>query len=183
MRSIVGVSTVVALCAAGLSSAPATPQLTYSSWNKVCGKGADTKNKQVCVTTKDGRLENGMPAAIVQLFEPEGESKIMRVTLPLGMQLRHGTRVVIDQGQPVQAPYKICFPVGCMSDYPITDDLLAKMKDGQTITLQAINMQGKPISVPLPLTDFAKAYEASPTQSKLEKSQVSEACQLYPNLC
>lgn len=124
-----------------------------------------------------------MPAAIVQLFEPEGQSKVMRITVPLGMQLQHGTRVIIDQGQPVQEPYKICFPVGCMSDYPVTDDMISKMKNGQTIVVQAINMKGTPISVPLPLDDFAKAYEGSVTRGKLEQSQSSMACQMYPNLC
>ena len=53
------------------------PQLMYSPWMKVCGKGPDTNNKQVCVVTKDGRLENGMPVAIVQLFEPEGGQKVL----------------------------------------------------------------------------------------------------------
>jgi invasion protein IalB len=147
------------------------PQLMYSPWLKVCGKGPETNNKQVCVLTKDGRLENGMPVAIVQLFEPEGEAKVLRVTVPLGMQLQHGTRMIIDQDQPAQQPYKICFPVGCMSDYPVTDDMIAKMKKGQTITLQAINMQGTPISLPLPLNDFAKAYDGPPTDPKVVEEQ------------
>jgi invasion protein IalB len=152
-------------------AAAAPPQLMYSPWLKVCGKGPETNNKQVCVLTKDGRLENGMPVAIVQLFEPEGEAKVLRVTVPLGMQLQHGTRMIIDQGQPAQEPYKICFPVGCMSDYPVTDDMIAKMKKGQTITLQAINMQGTPISLPLPLNDFAKAYDGPPTDPKVVEEQ------------
>ena len=143
----------------------------YSPWLKVCGKGPETNNKQVCVLTKDGRLENGMPVAIVQLFEPEGEAKVLRVTVPLGMQLQHGTRMMIDQDQPVQEPYKICFPVGCMADYPVTGDMIAKMKKGQTITLQAINMQGTPISLPLPLADFAKAYDGPPTDPKVVEEQ------------
>ena len=149
----------------------AAPQLMYSPWIKVCGKGPETNNKQVCVLTKDGRLENGMPVAVVQLFEPEGEAKVLRITVPLGMQLQHGTRMIIDQEQPAQEPYKICFPVGCMSDYPITDDMIAKMKKGQTITLQAINMQGTPISLPLPLADFAKAYDGPPTDPKVVEEQ------------
>ena len=185
MRCIVTVSTAMAILCAGLgvsNSAPAAPQLTYSPWKKVCGN-EPTNNKQVCVLTKDGRLENGMPVAVVQLFEPEGEPKVMRITVPLGMQLQHGTRMIIDQEQPAQQPYKICFPVGCMSDYPVTDDLISKMRNGQTITLQAINMKGTPISIPLPLNDFAKANEGPPTQSKLEKSLAPIACQMYPNLC
>jgi len=152
-------------------AAAAPPQLMYSPWIKVCGKGPETNNKQVCVLTKDGRLENGMPVAVVQLFEPEGEPKVMRITVPLGMQLQHGTRMIIDQEQPAQQPYKICFPVGCMSDYPVTDDMIAKMKKGQQIVLQAINMQGTPISLPLPLNDFAKAYDGPPTDPKVVEEQ------------
>ena len=147
------------------------PQLMYSPWLKMCGKGPETNNKQVCVLTKDGRLENGMPVAVVQLFEPEGEPKVLRITVPLGMQIQHGTRMFIDQGQPTQEPYKICFPVGCMSDYPVTDDMIAKMKKGQTITLQAVNMQGTAISLPLPLNDFAKAYDGPPTDPKVVEEQ------------
>ncbi|MSO67553.1 MAG: invasion associated locus B family protein [Pseudolabrys sp.] len=149
----------------------ADPQLMYSSWMKVCGKGPDTNNKQVCVITKDGRLENGMPVAIVQLFAPEGEQKILRVTVPLGMQLSHGTRMIIDQGQPTQQPYKICFPVGCMSDYPVDDAMVAIMKKGQMLTVQAINMQGTPISLPMPLVDFGKAYDGPATDPKAFEEQ------------
>ena len=147
------------------------PQLMYSPWMKVCGKGPDTNNKQVCVITKDGRLENGMPVAVVQLFEPEGDQKVLRVTVPLGMQLQHGTRLLIDQSPPAQSPYRICFPVGCMADYPVTDDMVASMKKGQMLTVQAINMQGTAISLPMPLADFAKAYDGPATDPKAFEDQ------------
>ena len=160
-----------AAAAPAAPTAAAPPQLMYSPWMKICGKGADTNNKQVCVITKDGRLENGMPVAIVQLFDPEGQQKVLRVTVPLGMQLAQGTRMIIDKEQPMQEPYKICFPVGCMSDYPVTDDMIAKMKKGQMLTVQAINMQGTPISLPLPLTDFAKAFDGPATDPKVFEAQ------------
>jgi len=155
----------------GQQAAAEQPQLMYSPWMKVCGKGPDTNNKQVCVITKDGRLENGMPVAIVQLFEPEGGAKVLRVTVPLGMQLSHGTRLLIDQNPPAQSPYSICFPVGCMADYQVPDDMIAKMKKGQNIVVQAINMQGTPISLPLPLADFAKAYDGPTTDPKAFEEQ------------
>ncbi len=147
------------------------PQLMYSPWMKVCGKGKNANDKKVCVVTKDGRLENGMPVAIVQLFEPEGEPKMLRVTVPLGMQLQHGTRVIIDNGTPVNEPYKICFPVGCMSDYPVSDEMIKELKKGKMLTVQAINMRGQPISLPLPLKEFAKAYDGPPTDPKVFEKQ------------
>jgi invasion protein IalB len=164
----------------GQQQAAAPPQLMYSPWVKFCGKNKDTNNKEVCVITKDGKLENGMPVAIVQLFEPEGQAKVLRVTVPLGMQLQHGTRVILDQNQPMQSPYKICFPVGCMSDYPVSDEMLAQMKKGKVITVQAINMQGTPISLPMPLNDFAKALAGPPTDPKVfeaEQKKLQEGLQ------
>jgi invasion protein IalB len=154
------------------AATPEQPQLMYSPWMKVCGKGTEAGAKEVCVITKDGRLENGMPVAVVQLFEPQGEArKLLRVTVPLGMQLQHGTRLIIDQNTPATAPYSICFPVGCMSDYEVTADTVAQMKKGHMLTVQAINMQGTAISLPLPLVDFAKAYDGPATDPKVFEEQ------------
>jgi invasion protein IalB len=154
------------------AGAPEQPQLMYSPWMKVCGKGNEPNAQEVCTTAKDGRLENGMPVAVVQLVEPKGDTrKLLRVIVPLGMQLHPGTRVLIDQNQPLQAPYSICFPVGCMADYEINADTVAQMKKGQMLTVQAINMQGSAISLPLPLADFAKAYDGPPTDPKVFEAQ------------
>jgi invasion protein IalB len=148
------------------------PQLLYSPWMKVCGKGQEANAKQVCVVAKDGRIENGMPVVAVALIEPEGApQKILRVTVPPGMHLQHGTRLIIDQGQPATAPYVTCFPNGCMSDYEANADLIGRMKKGQQITVQAINMNGAPISLPLPLVDFAKAYDGPATDPKVFEEQ------------
>jgi invasion protein IalB len=147
-------------------------QLIFSPWTKFCLKGQEANAKQVCFTGKDARIESGMPVVAAVLIEPEGEpKKILRVTLPLGMQLVHGTRVIIDQNQPMTAPYVICFTNGCMADYETTPDMITKMKSGQGLVVQAINSTGQPISLVLPLTDFAKAYEGPPTDPKVFEEQ------------
>src|ERR1700733_4324957 len=147
-------------------------QLIFSPWTKFCLKGQDATAKQVCFTGKDARIESGMPVVAAVLIEPESEpKKILRVTLPLGMQLIHGTRVIIDQNQPMTAPYVICFTNGCMADYEATADTIAKMKTGQGLVVQAINSTGQPISLVLPLGDFAKAYDGPPTDPKVFEEQ------------
>jgi invasion protein IalB len=109
------------------------PNLMYSPWIKICNKSQEANAKTICVTAKDGRLENGMPVTAVALIEPEGETrKLIRITVPLGMQLQHGTRLVIDQDAPATAPYFMCFPNGCMADYEATADMVGKLKKGQT---------------------------------------------------
>jgi invasion protein IalB len=79
-------------------------QLIYSPWTKFCLKGQEANAKQVCFTGKDARIESGMPVVAAVLIEPEGEpKKVLRVTLPLGMQLIHGTRVILSQDGTVGA--------------------------------------------------------------------------------
>jgi invasion protein IalB len=148
------------------------PQLIYSPWTKFCLKGQETNAQQVCFTGKDGRIESGMPVIAAVLIEPEGDTKkVLRVTLPLGMQLPQGTRVIIDQGQPMNSPYIICFTNGCMADYEASAELIGKLKKGQGLVVQGINSQGQPISLVLPLTDFGKAYDGPPTDPKVFEEQ------------
>jgi invasion protein IalB len=158
--------------AAGAPPANGQPQdqvqLIYAPWTKFCLKGQDANAKQVCFTGKDGRIESGQPVIAAVIIEPEGEAKkILRVTLPLGMQLVHGTRVIVDSNPPAQSPYVICFQNGCMSDYEVTPELLANMKKGQNLVVQAINSNGAPLTLPLPLAEFAKAYDGPPTDPKV----------------
>jgi invasion protein IalB len=152
-------------------------QLIFSPWTKFCLKGqpgqpVDPNAKQVCFTGKDARVESGQPVAAAVLIEPQGQDrKILRITLPLGMQLVHGTRLIVDQNTPMTAPYVICFTNGCMADYEASADLINKLKKGKGLVLQAINATGQPISLVMPLNDFAKAYEGAPTDPKVFEEQ------------
>jgi invasion protein IalB len=148
------------------------PQLIFSPWTKFCLKGQEANAKQVCFTGKDGRVESGMPVVAAVLIEPEGEQKkILRVTLPLGMSLAPGTRVIVDQGQPMTGPYVICFNNGCMADYEASNELIGKLKKGQGLVVQGINGAGQAISLVLPLNDFSKAYDGPPTDPKVFEEQ------------
>ena len=161
---------------AGAPPAAAAPQpqeqqvqLIYAPWTKFCLKGQEAGAKQVCFTGKDGRIESGQPVIAAVIIEPEGEpKKLLRVTLPLGMQLVHGTRIIVDSNAPLQGPYVICFQNGCMSDYEATPELIASLKKGQNLVVQAINSNGAPLTLPLPLAgEFAKAYDGPPTDPKV----------------
>ena len=155
------------------------PQLIYAPWTKFCIKGQgqqgappDPNAKQICFIGKDGRIESGQAVVAAVVIEPEGEpKKVLRVTLPLGMQLAHGTRIVVDNNPPAQSPFSFCYPNGCVADYELTPELLANMKKGQTLYVQAIPANNDALTLPLPLQEgtnsFAKAYDGPPTDPKV----------------
>jgi invasion protein IalB len=143
------------------------PPIVYSPWTKFCGKDNNPAAKEVCLTVKEARLETGQFLAGAALIEQAGEEKkLFRVTLPLGMQLPQGTRMLLDKEQPMQGRYIVCLPNGCMADFDVTPDFVAKLKKGQQIVLQGINLPGQAASYMLPLTDFAKANDGPPTDPK-----------------
>jgi invasion protein IalB len=148
-------------------------QFIYSPWTKFCLKpNNDPAAKQMCFTGKDARIETGMPVVAAVIIEQDGEQKkILRVTLPLHMLLQQGTRVIVDQNQPLTAPYFLCIEGGCMADYEATPDLIAKMKKGQVLSVQAINQNHQPLTLPVPLADFGKAYDGPPTDPKVLEDQ------------
>jgi invasion protein IalB len=158
---------------AGAPAAQAQPQdqiqLVYAPWTKVCVKGQEAGAVQVCLTGKDGRIESGQPVVAAVIIEPEGApKKVLRITLPLGMQLIYGTRIVVDNDPPLQAPFAVCFQSGCMSDYEVTPELLGNLKKGQTLYVQSFNASGAPLTLPLPLAgEFAKAYDGPPADEKM----------------
>jgi invasion protein IalB len=143
------------------------PPVVYSPWTKFCGKDNNAQAKEVCLTVKEARLETGQFLAGAALIEQQGEEKkLFRITLPLGMQLPQGTRMLLDKEQPLQGRYIVCLPNGCMADFDVTPDFVTKLKKGQQLVLQGINLPGQAASYMLPLADFAKANEGPPTDPK-----------------
>jgi invasion protein IalB len=145
---------------------PDQPPVVYSPWTKFCGKD-NAQAKEVCLTVKEARLETGQFLAGAALIEQQGEEKkLFRITLPLGMQLPQGTRMLLDKEQPLQGRYIVCLPNGCMADFDVNADFVAKLKKGQQLVLQGINLPGQAASYMLPLAEFAKANEGPPTDPK-----------------
>jgi invasion protein IalB len=140
-------------------------QVIASPWTRYCAENLTEQSsgisaKKVCFTASDGHLASGQKLVIALLIEPEGgDTKLLRVTLPLGVALVPGARIVIDDKAAITAPYVVCLPQnGCMADYKADGDLIEKLKKGQSLAIQAFD-KGKPINFILPLTGFAKAYE------------------------
>jgi invasion protein IalB len=155
-------------------------RLIASPWTRYCAKGltaksSEIKAKEVCFTASDAHLTSGQKLVIALLIEPEGSAtKLLRVTLPLGVALIPGARIVIDEKEAMTAPYEVCEPkTGCMADYKADADLIAKLKTGRTLAIQAFD-KARPISFTLPLTDFAKAYDGPPSDpTSLDEQQRS----------
>jgi invasion protein IalB len=164
-------------------------QLIFTPWTRYCAKGlteksSEIRSKEVCFTASDGHLPSGQKMVIALVIEPEegGDAKLLRVTLPLGVALVPGARIVIDEKDAMTAPFVVCHPKnGCMADFKADADLITKLKQGQSLAIQAFD-KARPISFTLPLTGFAKAYDGPPSDpTGLNEQQRSLRNELQPH--
>lgn len=165
----------------GEPQAAPLPQLIYSQWLKFCvlpdgspadPKDASAKGKQLCYTGIEGRLESGASIVTMVAFDPPADAeKVLRITLPVGLQLQFGSRIVIDDGEPLRAPFVTCMANGCIADYKLSPDILGKVKKGKSAKAQAILVNGTYLDVPVPLVEFAKAYDGAPADPKILEQQ------------
>jgi invasion protein IalB len=150
---------------------PPQEQLLYSPWVKQCGKGPEANARQVCITGRSAFSEAGLPMLSAVLIEPDGDKKILRVTVPEPVALAPGTRVIVDQGQPTAVPYLTCLRNGCIAEVEAVPDMITKFKSGQTLFVQAVVLTNQVVSLPLPLADFKKVNEGPPADPKVIEDQ------------
>jgi invasion protein IalB len=131
-------------------------------WTNLCQKGGAANAQQICFIVVTKRIRSGI--IVVALIEPARDpKKILRITLPLGLDLRLGMKIVIDQGDPMNAPYITCVNSGCIADFEANAELIDRLKQGRGLEVQGTNSQGQVLSVVMPLSDLGKAYDGPPT--------------------
>jgi len=81
------------------------------------------------------------------------------VQLPLGLNLPAGARLQVDEGKAVEMQIQTCENRGCYASTPITPALLAALKSGKQLKVSFQNLGKEVISIPMPLSDFAAAYD------------------------
>jgi len=152
--------------AAQATPAPATPQAEAAAANAPPGwvarctsasRGAplECAAEQTAVLTKTGQL-----IVLINIRVPgDTHAPVAIVQLPLGLNLPAGAKLQVDDGKTVDLQIQTCEQRGCYTNAPISADMLAAMKTGKQLKVSFQNLAKETIAIPMPLADFAAAYE------------------------
>ena len=162
--------------AAAAGGAPAAAGATEDAWVKLCMRNEQTANKEICLVNHEGLEPNtGMVLIAAAVRKVEGEEKqqlLVRVPTAYALVMPPGVQLKIDEEQPIQLQYAICFPTSCQVQLDLTKELMDSMRKGKQMVVAAMNIQQKTMGFPVPLTGFAKAYDGAPVDSvKYEESR------------
>lgn len=111
--------------------------------------------EQNAVLTKTGQT-----VVLVNIrIAPDTRTPIALLQLPLGINLPVGAKLQVDEGKTFDLQIQTCENRGCYASTPIAADLLAALKSGKQLKVSFQNMAKETIAIPMPLNDFAAAYD------------------------
>jgi len=111
--------------------------------------------EQTAVLSKTGQL-----IVLINIRVPtDTHAPVALVQLPLGLNLPDGAKLQVDDGKATNLPIQTCEARGCYASSPIAPDLLAVLKSGKQLKVSFQNLAKETITIPMPLTDFAAAYD------------------------
>jgi invasion protein IalB len=111
--------------------------------------------EQTAVLSKTGQL-----VVLVNVRVPsDTHAPVALVQLPLGLNLPVGAKLQVDDGKVLDLQIQTCENRGCYASTQIAPELLAAFKSGKQLKLSFQNLGKETITIPMPLADFAAAYD------------------------
>jgi len=141
-------------------AAPATPAPAVPGWSARCSSASrdaplECAIEQTAVLTKTGQL-----IVLVNIRVPsDTHAPVATIQLPLGLNLPVGTALQVDEGKAIVVAIQTCENRGCYASMPIAPELLAVLKSGKQLKVSFQNLAKETITIPMPLADFAAAYD------------------------
>ena len=141
------------------TDAAATPPAS-PGWSARCSSASrdaplECAIEQNAIFTKTGQV------VVVVVIRVPGDSRAPAafVQLPLGLNLQSGAKFQVDDGKTADLPIQTCENRGCYANAAITPEFLTALKSGKQLKVSFQNLAKETITIPMPLTDFAAAYD------------------------
>lgn len=106
----------------------------YQDWIGVC---AEVAGQERCEIQQTLNVENEqglsrLMRATVSLMDGQ---RVMQFLLPLGLDLRPGIVMQIDEGEEFKSGFLTCVQEGCLVAFPLDDSRLQQMRAGKALKL------------------------------------------------
>jgi invasion protein IalB len=146
--------------AAAPADAAAAPAPPAPGWIARCGSASRDAPLECAIEQNAVLPKTGQLVIAVNIRVPaDTHTPSALIQLPLGLNLPGGAKLQIDDGKAVDLQIQTCEARGCYAGTAIAPDLLAAMKAGKQLKISFQNLAKETLTVPLPLADFAAAYD------------------------
>ena len=156
-----------ALFAIVATAAPAAAQGTvksvHSDWQVRCDTPPGAQAEQCALiqsVTAEDRANVGL--TVIILKTADHKSRLLRVVAPMGVLLPSGLGLKIDNEDVGRAGFVRCLPNGCVAEVVMDENLIGKMRSGQTATFIIFQTPEEGIGFPMSLKGFGEGFDKLP---------------------
>ena len=157
---------VYALVSATLLASPVLGQTNYpqpiqrdnyGDWVVECFEPNDLG--QECQIYQRLLINGGSAIAMVatMAYDPSNASLLMQFALPLGINIKNGAVLNIDEDVELVVPISRCTQQGCIFEGVATDGLRENFLQGKTASVTVVSPNNEPFVIPLSLSGFKEA--------------------------
>lgn len=148
----------------GSPAAPGTVRESHGAWSILCDKPAGSSVEQCAMMQNviaDDRPEVGL--SVVVLKTVDRKARILRILAPLGVLLKDGMDLFVDNNNIGRAYFTRCFSEGCYVEVEIDDELLKILRAGKNAVFALReSVDQDRVGIPIELAGFAQGYDALP---------------------
>jgi invasion protein IalB len=136
------------------------PAAQQPGWVARCTSASRTAPLECAIEQSAVLTKTGQTIVLINIrIPPDTHTPVALLQLPLGLNLSVGAKLQVDEGKTVDLQIQTCENRGCYASAPIAPDLLAALRSGKQLKVSFQNMAKETIAIPMPLGDFAAAYD------------------------
>lgn len=143
---------------------PGTVRSSHGAWSVICDRPAGASTEQCALMQNviaDDRPEVGL--SVVILKTADRKAKILRILAPLGVLLKDGMELYVDNNNIGRAYFTRCFSEGCYVEVEIDDELMRILRAGKNAVFALReSVDQDRVGIPIELNGFASGYDALP---------------------
>jgi invasion protein IalB len=132
---------------------------THGAWQVTCRTPPGAKEEKCALVQSVTAEDRPNVGLTVVFYKAIGENKkLLRVVVPLGVLLPTGLGLKIDNQDVGNAPFLKCGKRGCVAEVVLQDDVIAKLKTGETAMFIIFDTPEAGIGIPVSLQGFSDAF-------------------------
>jgi len=153
----------VATMGGGDAAAQGVVRAVAGDWQIRCETPPGAQGEQCALmqsVTAEDRPNVGLTVLVLKIADLK--SRLMRVVAPLGVILPSGLGLKIDNTDVGRAGFVKCLPNGCLAEITMDDNLINKLRSGQTATFIIFQSPEEGIGFPMSLKGFGDGFDKLP---------------------
>ena len=147
----------------GEAAAQGVVRSVSGDWQIRCETPPGAQGEQCALmqsVTAEDRPNVGLTVLVLKIADLK--SRLMRVVAPLGVILPSGLGLKIDNTDVGRAGFVKCLPNGCLAEITMDDNLINKLRTGQTATFIIFQSPEEGIGFPMSLKGFGEGFDKLP---------------------